>query len=190
MNGHLNKTLDLVTEAILPMRELAQDSAEKIIKERIEETLHTLENEFSWDRGAMAPYPSSLRESRIDFKMKVNKYYFLGEITNPLKGVTMMGEPVYCRPDEKRIAKALEKARDLAAFTFDCYAAKLAKKVGTDVVSAKAESLGNDLWQSSKLVVYHTDGAFSTWNTNTIVNCSVLGKLFLQFPTRKEKPKK
>ena len=134
----------------------------------------------------MQGYPSS-RLPRVEFKAQLNRYYFLQEITKPVKCVTMPKEPVYCRPDEKRIARAIEKARVLAGETFDAYAYKLTQKVGTDVVAADAESLGNDLWLTSRLQAYHSDGTFTTWNTKTIVNCSVYGKLFLQFPTRKAK---
>ena len=75
----------------------------------------------------------------------------------------------------------------MAALAFEAYVVKLALKVGLNVVHASAFSLGDDLWHSSQLKAFTEDQAFTVWNTKTIVNCSKLGKLFFQFPTRKGK---
>ena len=178
--------LEKITEAILPMKEVAEDQAVSILAERIRLTLRKLEEEFNGDRVAMSPYPNSLKLGRVDYMTALGKYTFLRQITTGTVGVRGPNDPDYAVADEEKITWALQKVRRLAGETFEAYACKLAKKVGTDVVSAAAVSDSN-LWQSSKLTVYHTDGAFSVWNTNTIVNCSVYGKLFLQFPTRKAK---
>lgn len=180
------KILEIVRNAVLPMKEVAEDNAARTMSARIEETLKTLEDDFNWDVDAMAPYPSSLRNSRADFKQKLSKYQFVRAITVSTQGARFVNEPDYVTRDHAKIARAIRQARELAAETFEAYACKLTGKVGTDVVKADATTDSN-LWLASTLQVYHNDGAFTTWNTKTIVNCSVYGKLFLQFPTRKAK---
>jgi hypothetical protein len=182
-----NKILEIVRTAVLPMKEIAEDNAARVMSAHIEETLKTLEHDYKWDVEAYAPYPSSLRNGRIEFKQKLSRYQFVRGITTSVKPCRMVNEPDFVMRDDKKITRAIEKARDLAAETFEAYAYKLTGKVGTDVVAADAISEGNDLWTASALQVYHNDGTFSTWKTKTIVNCSVYGKLFLQFPTRKAK---
>lgn len=181
------KILEKVRTAILPMKEKAEEAAVSILKRRIAETLETLGRYYAWDRYKMQPYPNSLKMGRVEYMENLSKYRFLSEITTADKATRMMHEPDFCKADEKKIARALETARVLAGNTFEAYACKLAKKVGTDVVAADAVSEGNDLWQASTLQTYHADGTFTAWATKTIVNCSVYGKLFLQFPTRKRK---
>lgn len=186
-NPIFNTTLEKVTEAILPMKEVAEEQAVKVISGRIEEMLHTLEKDFNWDRRAMSPYPSAMRLGRIEYMNKLSKYTLLSRITSAVGGpCRSFDDPDFCERDNEKIARVLTEARDMAAATFEAYAYKLATKIGTDVVSAVATS-ENDLWLNSTLSVYHEDGAFTVWNTKTIINCSVYGKLFLQWPTRKAK---
>jgi hypothetical protein len=127
------------------MKEIAEDNAARVMSAHIDETLRVLENDFGWDVEAYAPYPSSLRNGRIEFKQKLSRYQFVRGITTSVKACRFMNEPDYVTRDDKKIARGIEKARELAAETFEAYAYKLTGKVGTDVVAADAVSEGNDL---------------------------------------------
>ena len=94
-----------------------------------------------------------------------------------------MSEPCLVMMDAGRIELFLKQVALDAAADFDAYVGKLTKKVG-DVVSAKVEGA---LWQGSRLTVTKADGSIERWNTQQIINVSVLGKLFNQWPTRKQK---
>jgi hypothetical protein len=89
------------------------------------------------------------------------------------------------RDDHMEMAFIRQAQKD-AESSFDAYAAKMVSKVGDDVVDAKLECKGN-AWVRSTLVVTRKDGSIERWNTTMIVNFSVHGKAFNQFPTRKAK---
>ena len=65
----------------------------------------------------------------------------------------------------------------------DAYIIKLALKIGKAVV---ALTVRGDLWDGSTLNVTCADGEAQTWHTRCILNCSCLGKVFNQWPTRRE----
>jgi hypothetical protein len=62
------------------------------------------------------------------------------------------------------------------------YASKLTAKVGE--ASNASLTVSSDVWGLSVLTVTKPDGSIKRWRTQVIVNCSVLGKNFNQFPTR------
>lgn len=73
----------------------------------------------------------------------------------------------------------IEKA---ASFEFTQYVAKLTGKIGeTTAASINA----SPLWNGSILTITKPDGSVETWKTTMIINCSSLGKLFNQWPTRR-----
>lgn len=63
---------------------------------------------------------------------------------------------------------------------FDGYVFKLSQKIGKEVYRA---TVTGDLWFGSILKVACVDGEEQTWRTKCILNVSVLGKVFNQFPT-------
>jgi len=83
--------------------------------------------------------------------------------------------------DAARRDRFLADIREQAAQSFDAYVAKLEGKVGEHVA---AEYTGN-LWSMSTIVVTKAGGDVERWNTQQILNVSVLGKLFNQWPTRR-----
>jgi ParB-like chromosome segregation protein Spo0J len=93
------------------------------------------------------------------------------------------GRPLYVVGSTEKIERAFEQVRQNAGAAFDSFAAKLVGKVG-DCTAATLHCWG-DVWTSSTLVVTKADGSVERWNTQRIINCSVLGKLFHQWPTRK-----
>ena len=68
-----------------------------------------------------------------------------------------------------------------AEASYDAFVCKLVHKVG-DCTSAELD--GNRTWSSSIMTVIKPDGSVQRWKTKMIVNRSVLGKFFNQFPTR------
>lgn len=79
---------------------------------------------------------------------------------------------------ERFTANEIEDARH----QFIAYAFKLDGKVGN--VKAATLRVECGVWGESYLEVTEQDGFTNVWKTQTIVNRSVLGKRFLQFPTR------
>lgn len=67
-----------------------------------------------------------------------------------------------------------------AQSAFDAYLIKLAGKVGKPIASA---TLTGNLWNHSILGITTTDGEAQTWKTQCILNTSVLGNLYNQWPT-------
>jgi hypothetical protein len=90
--------------------------------------------------------------------------------------------------DAKKLADFIEAARDAANRHYTSFIEKLEKKVGPHL-SASLE--GNHVWSSSVLTVTKTDGGVTIvtekWFTQQIDNISVLGRPFLQWPSRKVK---
>lgn len=82
------------------------------------------------------------------------------------------------------VADEIEDARH----QFIAYAFKLDSKVGA-VTAAELETV-RGVWGESYMHVTYPNGDRDTWKTQTIVNRSVLGKRFLQFPTRLMKVQK
>jgi hypothetical protein len=76
---------------------------------------------------------------------------------------------------EREAAKATEAY-------FDGWVNKLARKIGARVSAA---TVTGDLWSGSTLNVTLDDGTRQTWTTKCILNVSVYGKLFNQWPTRR-----
>lgn len=78
------------------------------------------------------------------------------------------------------IDRLVTQAGEDAAAQFDAYVFKLTEKVG-ECVSATVDG---KLWNYSVLTVTKADGTVERWKTQQILNVSVLGKLFNQWPTR------
>lgn len=91
--------------------------------------------------------------------------------------------PDYIVSEEKDAeAKVIADTTADANANFDAYIFKLAGKIGKTVKSAK---YSGQTFQYSYLTVTCEDGEIQNWKTQTIINCSVYGKLFNQFPSRR-----
>jgi hypothetical protein len=85
-----------------------------------------------------------------------------------------------------RIAKA---AKEQATDEFLSFAAKMTGKIdtaanGVAVAKIDATSSGR-IWEQSTTSVTLTNGTTQVWHTQSIVNTSVLGNMFNQWPTRR-----
>ena len=81
----------------------------------------------------------------------------------------------------KRIEAYVNDAKRAAQAEVDSYVIKLAEKINKPVLGL---TVRGDLWHGSTLTVTTPEGE-ETWVTQCIINCSCLGKLFNQWPTRK-----
>lgn len=79
----------------------------------------------------------------------------------------------------------VKEANRRAASSFDSYVVKLIQKIGKKVSTAV---LTGNLWNDSVLTVRCSDGEEQKWNTRVIVNVSIRGKLFNQWPTTRNQP--
>jgi hypothetical protein len=138
-----------------------------------------------WDLNTVAPRPTtdmsratykSYQRRRAQFAM-VARYAGAAVLRN------RNSPEIYARDDE-RVAKFVQQCKEAAAASYDAFVAKLSAKIG-DCTSATLS--GNHVWGRSTLTVTKPDGATERWHTQQIVNQSVLGLLFNQWPTRKGK---
>jgi hypothetical protein len=83
--------------------------------------------------------------------------------------------------DEAAAQRYVEQTVRETEASFDAFVLKLDGKVGAH---AAAVLVSGATWTYSILRVTLADGTVQDWKTQRITNCSVLGKLFNQWPTR------
>ncbi len=177
--------------AVRPLREDAVSAAEAAFREVVVGALAKLAA-ADCDFNAVAPTPvyhgSSWGADRAAYKAAQARRAFLWSLVETDASRAHMrfdtGRPLYVVGSTQKIERAFAQVREDAAAAFDAFAAKLVGKVGDDCTAATLHCRG-DVWTSSTLVVTKADGSVERWNTQRIINCSVLGKLFHQWPTRK-----
>jgi hypothetical protein len=169
-----------VFAAVAPMRAAAQDEAARLTREAIDAALAQLAA-ADWNMEAVAPYPSS-RLNRYDYAQAKAKRAFLSSLVESSQRRDITGREWYVRASDALIARVIERAREDASFSIEAFAIKLAQKIG-ECVSASV--VGHDVWRRSTLTVRKADGSIEQWRTQRILNVSVLGKLFNQWPTRR-----
>ncbi|MNE44768.1 hypothetical protein D3C80_1390130 [compost metagenome] len=99
-------------------------------------------------------------------------------------GSRSMRDPDPARMSPNGCALFVKQAQENASAQYDAFIAKLEAKIGE--VTAAILS-GEHVWGHSILTVTKADGTTEKWKTQMIVNVSVLGNLFNQWPTRKVK---
>ena len=173
-----------IATAIAPLRDAAIDDANTEFDIQVAKGIAKLEA-AGWDLEIAAPYPS-VWAAREDYKRMRAARGFLSSITRSLDYVRRIDEPHMVALDEARIEKVRGLVKDEAAASFKAYAAKLEKKVGAVGAVVAAELMGDSagLWSYSVLTVTLADGTEQRWKTQRILNCSGLGTLFHQWPTR------
>jgi len=80
------------------------------------------------------------------------------------------------------VRRYVAAARHAAQMEVDSYVIKLAGKIGKPV---RDLTVTGSLWNNSTLSVVCEDGEAQCWVTRCIINCSCLGTLFNQWPTRR-----
>jgi hypothetical protein len=184
--------LEIIKAAVEPFRAVAMDAAEREARATVVQVGERLEA-AGFDRRALCPSPNS-NGKRSDYFRAVGWRNLVQSITVGDKPMHHLrgNEPDICKICPEAVEIFVKNAKRDASHEFDLYVAKLtgkvsekAKKDGVTVLEA-SQSQGA-VWFKSHLLVTMTDGTTQRWNTQTIVNYSVHGKAFNQFPTRLEK---
>lgn len=172
-----------IEAAVAPLKTDAIARAEKDARDLIARRLKLLE-EAGWDVNVVAPYPTSMmdRARYVEAKRRHEAFCAITEDNNP-RGARGWRGPDFRKPAPERIERFVEEAKRFAGQQYDAFVLKLTAKIGA-CDSATLE--GNHVWGHSILTVAKGETA-ERWKTQQIVNCSVHGLLFNQWPTRKVK---
>jgi len=187
------KVNQLIAAAVEPLRLAAMDRAEEMKRASIAkgiEALAALDNIIP-----EVPSFSKIGYEAARRLRDVNSFYasFTVYDNSRRKGYAPR-QPHYVKVDAARIEARVQQAREATSLSFDGYVAKLSQKLTAgdpapaEVTRAMID--GKHLWHGSTLTVGRADGTTEAWYTQQILNCSVLGNLFNQWPTRKLKPSK
>ncbi len=176
----LDQTLEAKrAEVVAHMVERAKDFVDRIFAD-----LAKVGN----DLNLYAPYPNNARS--YSYRAEVDRHNFVMHLTSHTGSYTGSFNkdrdgnhiPQIVTRDDAKVAKYLVRAEEDANADFDSFLVKLAGKVG-QVTEATLD--GTYLWNHSVLTVKTEAGKTVKWMTQMILNVSVLGKLFNQWPTRK-----
>lgn len=140
-----------------------------------------------WNLTAVAPHPGrDIRYTTAGEKMTARRARFTDLVTaDPAKGYqrTAPGEPYFVVMDDDRVARYVERAEREAALYYDKFIVKMVAKVGP-CLDARIE--GSHVWSHSILTVVLPGEPvrYQRWKTQQIVNYSVYGRAYLQWPSR------
>jgi hypothetical protein len=168
-----------ITQLIAPIRAKAMDMAEARMVEQVKLAKSKFE-EHGWDLLKIAPDPHG-RMSRKQYSLAQAKQNFYSGFVEFKSNAFSKNERL-CVWDDARVERVIAQTRELAGFEFDAYVIKLNEKVGAHTAAVLVDT--NGLWNDSTIDVTLASGKVERWNTKTIINVSVLGKMFNQFPTR------
>jgi hypothetical protein len=141
------------------------------------------------DREVLAPFPNSFKCDKRSFMIQKGYYTLVRDLTEAdVEPGTYVSRspraPDPARMSPKGCAKFVKQSQEDASAQYDSFIAKLEAKIG-EVTAATLS--GEHVWGHSVLTVTKADGTSEKWKTQMIVNVSVLGKLFNQWPSRKMK---
>jgi hypothetical protein len=181
------QTANPIEDAVAPLKAFAMDRAEAAARKRVEKLANALAL-ADWDINAVAPYPKS-NMSTGEYRSKERFYKFAGMLvtTDESRPTTGWGgRPRYVVMNAQAIEKFAAEVREMAAEHYAAYVAKLVHKIGP-TTEATLTFCHHDVWDDSTLTVTTVGGATERWNTKVILNHSVHGTPFNQWPTRKLK---
>lgn len=164
--------------AIAPQKDAAVAHAMEFTRERLVEWVKQFP--AGGDLKELAPRGDSWKDSRKTYNTKNARYSLACRVLNIVRGRHPDYSETVLGVNEEGIERLCNEAGDEAAASFDAYVAKLTSKVG-DCEWAGVEGA---LWQHSRLSV-RKGPVVEQWLTQQIVNFSVYGKAFNQWPTRK-----
>jgi hypothetical protein len=168
--------------AVQPIKQSSIDAAVEATHEVIANIKTKLET-AGWDLNVAFPRPG-INASRATYMALKAAHDYARSLVSPVKCSRKPSEPFMVTWCEEGVSRAIKNAADDAAFQYEAYVVKLIKKVGA--CDSAVMGYMNGVWHDSNLVVIKGD-AKEVWNTKCIVNRSVYGKVFNQFPTRLRK---
>lgn len=165
-----------IAQAVETLKAPAVERAANQARERL---YHIASNLLGSDLAVAAPYPKGTM-GRQAYAQAQGFYHLARAIMQVKRESSRHGSPEHAvATNEAGIERLVNEAAEATAAAFDAYVAKLETKVGT---CDSAEVVGM-LWQGSTLTV-RKGATVERWKTQQIVNVSVLGKVFNQWPTR------
>jgi hypothetical protein len=157
-------------------------------KERLRQQVDALAAKLAengMDLEIVAPYPKSnigrnAYIAAVELRNFATKYFK----STATYGRGMHDPNIVARVDDAKLEEILEaSAKKATEMHFDGYIIKLAGKIGKTI--AEAELVGG-LWNDSVLTIKAVDGEVQVWHTHCIWNVSCLGRIFNQWPTRRQ----
>jgi hypothetical protein len=175
-----------VAVAVEPLRNDAMKAARDSMTAYLDKLSAKLA-ECGMDREIAAPFPKSGRMSRNDYLIAKARYDIVRQISKAAPSPSGFyhshrpGTPDVGVFDDVGFARLVHRAGEEASFSYTMFICKLIKKIG-DCASATLD--GSHVWGYSVLTATLADGTVQRWKTQQILNVSVLGKLFNQWPSR------
>jgi hypothetical protein len=181
VNESLTKSVTRLNECLAPARAEFECRLRFAIHQQVAFIADKLAK-ANWDLEVAYPYPSSNSPRSMYFPVLEARRWATRWVTHR-KCARSPWEPNFVDlRSEAEVKERIDRlAREQAAKEFDSYVRKLAGKIGGLVINA---SVSGSLWEHSLLTVETPEGR-QVWKTQCIMNCSVLGKLFHQWPTRR-----
>lgn len=199
-------------DAAKPVGSRPQDISEKVdaaiapvrakLREAFDQKLHDQYNAISarlqandMDLTKAFPYPDSSKLSRAQYATALRgreaaQRWFTADPARPTYRKDRT-DPEYVKPirsDEERKAYIARRAEELADESYKDYVGKLTGKIseasGGKPVTGVTHRAGHDLWDWSMLEVHLEGGETVRLQTQQIINVSVLGTPYNQWPTR------
>lgn len=171
-------TLSPIAAAIEPLRLSMIELCVAAMTRRIDKAQAELE-EGGWDLQVVAPYPHS-RMSRNEYMSKKWRHEFFTRLSKWTVSSRPMNAPCPVTWSSEGAARLIEETKKAASASYEDFVAKMEKKVGAH---SAAKLVVEGTWNYSVIEV-ETPVGVQRWKTQQIVNVSVLGKLFNQWPTR------
>lgn len=174
-----------IEAAVMPLKVDAVERAETFARQSIALMTRKLEA-ANWNINAVAPRPSA-NMGRNEYQMVAAVRRSYEQFTSTLSSSPRLSDAVrFVRVEPAAIERVVRDCKANAAAQYDAFVAKLVGKIGA-VQTATLE--GSHVWGYSTLTVVKDTPSndVERWRTTMIVNRSVRGLLFNQFPTRKMK---
>ena len=165
-----------IAQTIAPMKEESVARSVAYVRSQLVKFTDSLIGE---NLTIAAPFPNA-RMSKAEYRTAKTRYEMARSLLITRREGVYVDSPVYADAvNTAAIERTLEMVAESAGASFDAYVAKLEKKVGAH----DSATVVGALWNCSVLTVTKGDKV-ENWKTQQIINCSSLGTLFNQWPTR------
>ena len=164
--------------ALHPAKERAVQSARESAVSKIAQLRKDLET-HGWDIRAVAPVPTNVWDN--SYKAARARRSVYESVTKSVDSSYSRSGPRIVEMDQNAIDRFISNSEQDAALQYDMFICKMVHKVG-EVKDAQIK--GDHVWSHSILTVVLSDGSAQRWKTQQIVNYSVYGTPYLQWPSR------
>jgi hypothetical protein len=196
--GFTEQTLTFIAQAMAPTETLLAAAYEKHLVAQYRRTVEKLAAD-GWDARISFGYPDG-NMSRANYEAQKDAYNYVNAITvrdDSKGGGYGMRDPRFVKlkhSETEMMAKLAAKAAQMAKDALEAFTWKLSGKVQSelaagDAVSAATYAGVKNPWNDSFIHISTTAGGAQCWKTKMILNFSVYGKPFNQWPTTLESSK-